>query len=236
MHRKTALAAVALVLIGIGGGIAAAVSVDGGATQRAATQAGSGADFAKALQQSGATQAEIDRVNRAVQPLRLAVDGQRIPNYGIAMGILMKRQMFNLATDAGVRSAMAATMSGLVLDSALYHSGQRDGFHGPSSAEIKATEDSETAAAAKEKNGPFANRDAADKYYHSANFVRFYVRDVIIKLEREKITHTGDMLSPAQSVQAHATILRWALKVFPQRVTVSGAMGITAHDLAAVVS
>jgi len=37
-------------------------------------------------------------------------------------------------------------------------------------------------------------------------------------------------------MQAHALMLRWALNVFPQRVTVSGAMGITAHDLAAVWS
>jgi len=149
MHRKTALAAAALVLVGIGGGIAAAVSDNGGAMQRSATQAGNGADYAKALRQSGATQAEIDRVDRAVQPLRLVVDGHRIPNYGIAMGILMKRQMFDLDTAAGVRSAMVATMSGLALDAALYHSAQRDAVRGPSSAEVKATEDSETAAAAK---------------------------------------------------------------------------------------
>jgi len=236
MHRKTTLAAIALALLGIGGGFAVAESVNGGSMQQAADHSGTGVDFARVVQQSGATQAEIDRVDRLVQPVRLVVDGHRIPNYGIAMGILMKRRYFDLDTDAGVRSAMIGTMSGLALDSALYHSAQVDGITGPSGAEVKKAADDQTALAVRAKHSPFANQKAADQYYHSANFARAYVRDVIIKLEREKITHTGDFLTQAQSLRAHGVMLAWALKVFPTRVTVSGAMGISAHDLATVVS
>lgn len=194
-----------------------------------------GADFASVVQTSGATQSEVNRLAAAVSHIRLTVDGEQIPDYGIAEAVLSMHKPALLRDNTSLRSALAVVMANLALDRLLYNSGRAAGINGPSPAAIRHEVDEQIATAKIVKPAPFANQAAASAYFHSARYAAMYTHDMVVKDEQSRITHSGSLYSMAQAEAAQKRLAAWAFVQFEHRVTLVGAEGITVHDLAMAV-
>lgn len=241
MSSKRVVIAAAVVAAAIATGTAATGALTFGSTAGNQLAQDASADrslraFEATLQSSGASYAVQDAVAKAVLPIEFVVDGYRIPNYGIAMGVLDRGRIVDLTTQIGLRRAIIGTLTDMAEDHLLYDDAIRAHVPGPTHVEIRHAEDGESAAVAHDKHSPFPSLAAARQYYHSRAFVHGYVRSVLVMRERQRLTKTRGVVTPAQAAEERRLLVAWALRSFPGRVTISGVAGLTVEVLAMEVA
>jgi hypothetical protein len=162
------------------------------------------------------------------------VDGADIPNYGIAMAALSSGEIRDPSLRT-VRAAVVNSLLGLAVDRLLYDSGRAAGHRGPGATGLRKLADEQTREYRVGNGARFTTRAAASAYFHSSQFMAFYVRNVIEAQEKADIMGVkGGVLTPATEHAAIEKLRAWVRVQFARRASVTGWDGMSEQMLSAM--
>lgn len=214
---------------GVSGVAATLIDTSGSLTSQAA-RTGNAQWMNTALAHTKATHAEVQALSDALKGVQLNVDGKTIANFVIAEQVLNNVQKPGLlSTQAALQAAIVKAMAHLALHHLLYVNGVQNG-DGVSNAKMKQIEDYETTLATQGHHA-LPGGQSPYRYFHSATWADQYKADVIVKKMTEKITGTGDIITPSQEPLIASRLHAWAATVFPTTVVITGMPGVTAASL-----